>query len=218
MKLDERLLGPEDNVAFYCPVDRYRYLWFSRAVRELAAGFWCELCDVEISYPFTHRPLVEFMFAIPIGQVVRPQESRSLLRRSLSDLLPQKIATRRGKTLNTEALLLAVAREAPRLRKLFANATVCARGYVDSEALLVTLDWASQGGDLRALPLICLGPLEYWLRACESRCFGKDQNRSLSLKPAPMPTVLQTQGFDQVSEAARASWRQALMLPTYVIG
>jgi asparagine synthase (glutamine-hydrolysing) len=169
MKMRERLLGPPDVFFFRDTIGRSQSIRFLRIVRELSSGYYRELSDAEISYPFTHRPLVEFMQAIPFDQRVRPSETRSLLRRSLRDLLPAEIANRKGKTLNTEAAFRAVAREWPGLHRTLADARVCSYGYVNSEALLVALEQARQGRDPRSLSLVFLIPLEYWLRCLEHR-------------------------------------------------
>ncbi|HKZ80592.1 MAG TPA: asparagine synthase-related protein [Pyrinomonadaceae bacterium] len=169
MNLRERRQGPSDVFGFRCPSGRDQSIWFLRMVRELSAGYWREFVNADISYPYTHRPLVEFMQAIPFDQRVHPRQTRYLLRRALRDLLPPEIANRKGKTLNTEAALRAVAREWPRLHRTFTDASVCAYGYVNPEALLARLNQAKQGRDPNSLSIAFLIPLEYWLRSLELR-------------------------------------------------
>ena len=169
MKLHERKLGPCDIFGFAYPSRRARSIWFLRIVRELSAGYWQEFANAEMSYPFTHRPLVEFMQAIPFEQSVRPGQTRSLLRRALRNLLPAEIAQRKGKRVNTDAVLRAVGREWPRLRSMFTDACICKYGYIDCERLLAMLAVARQGSDQDSSAATFLIPLEYWLRAFESR-------------------------------------------------
>jgi asparagine synthase (glutamine-hydrolysing) len=169
MKLHERKLGPTDIFGFRYPSGRDRSIWFLRIVRELSAGYWQEFTNAEMSYPFTHRPLVEFMQAIPFEQSVRPGQTRSLLRRALRNLLPTEIAQRKGKRVNTDAVLRAVAREWPRLRSMFTDACICKYGYIDRESLLAMLAVARQGSDLASSAVTFLIPLEYWLLTFEGR-------------------------------------------------
>lgn len=49
----------------------------------------------EMAYPYLDRELLEFAFAIPIEQMVRVGERRSLMKRALADIVPPEILTRR---------------------------------------------------------------------------------------------------------------------------
>jgi asparagine synthase (glutamine-hydrolysing) len=169
MNLRRRRLGPHDVFGHRYPSGRDQAKWFLRTVRELSAGYWREFGNAEISYPFTHRPLVEFMHATPFDQRVRLGHTRSLLRRAMRDLLPAEIVNRNGKTLNIEAALCGVAREWPRLNRMFADPLVCANGYVDPDALRSKLILAKEGKDPAALSLAFLIPLEHWLQSLAQR-------------------------------------------------
>jgi len=85
MDLRDRLFGPQEKFAGGTEGFNYRANYFLYTTRQLSAGFWQELCDIEFSYPFTHQPLVEFMLAIPAEQHARPNESKSLIRRAEFD-------------------------------------------------------------------------------------------------------------------------------------
>ncbi|HEY6246333.1 MAG TPA: asparagine synthase-related protein [Pyrinomonadaceae bacterium] len=165
MNLYERRLGPKDCYGHPLPSGNDQAKWFLRIVRELSAGYWREFGNVEITYPFTHLPLVEFMHATPFEQRVRVSETRSLLRRALRNLLPVEITERRDKGLNTEAALHGLRREWPRLNAIFADPLVCTLGYVDRDGLNKRLALAREGKDVSALSLAFLIPLEHWLQA-----------------------------------------------------
>jgi asparagine synthase (glutamine-hydrolysing) len=164
MNFAMRRLGPPAVFGHRRPSGRDQAKWFLQAVRHLSAGYWKEFGNAEISYPFTHRPLVEFMHAVPFDQRVRLTETRSLLRRSLRNLLPEEIANRKGKRLNTEAAVRGLAREWPRLNEMFLDPLVCAHGYVDADVLRSKLALAKDGKDPSALAMAFVIPLEYWLR------------------------------------------------------
>jgi asparagine synthase (glutamine-hydrolysing) len=154
---------------FHTPSGRDQSICFLRAVGLIAAGYHRQFTDVEISYPFTHRRLIEFTQAIPFDQKVRPRDTRSILRRALRDLLPEEIANRKGKGHIADAYMRAMAREWPRIKRLFADARICNYGYVRPEGLSELVEHARHGNDPKALHIAYLLPLEYWLRAFEQR-------------------------------------------------
>ncbi len=165
----ERRFSYRNVFGFRTPSGRDQSACFLRAVSLIGAGYYRQFTDVEISYPFTHRPLIEFTQAIPFEQKVRPGETRSILRRALRELLPEEIANRKGKGLIADAHLRALAREWPRIKRLFADARLCRYGYVHPDGLRELIDRAREGKDREALHLAYLLPLEYWFRALEQR-------------------------------------------------
>ena len=76
MELSRRMLGPFNMSGTLHPGRRYQMTCFSIIQKQLSVDFRYELCDAEFSYPFTHRPLIDFLFAIPIEQRVRPKQSK----------------------------------------------------------------------------------------------------------------------------------------------
>jgi asparagine synthase (glutamine-hydrolysing) len=163
-RLRDRLFGPPDVLGFSTPGRRYRANYFLYTTRQLSAGFWRELCDIEFSYPFTHRPLVEFMLAIPPEQTARPNESKSLARRALGNFLPTELLNRKENRITIwHAATLAVAREAPRIRRLFEEADAVLDKYIDREAVIAACN-RSNHPDVLLLPLI---PFVHWLRSFE---------------------------------------------------
>ena len=51
----------------------------------------------EKRYPCLDRSLLEFIFAIPREQLVRPTQRRSLMRRALVGIVPEEILNRKAK-------------------------------------------------------------------------------------------------------------------------
>lgn len=181
MNLNGRAHGASDTRGFRDHTRRAWHYRYQLLVRVLSAGYWQEFYDISVSYPFSHRPLVEFLQAIPFDQRVRPYETRSVLRRALCDVLPSGVATRNTKTRNTEVVIRAVAREYERLRAMLKDARVCALGYVSRHALLTMLDQAGQGRELSCAYVATLLPLELWLRSLEHR-------RAVAGSPTPPAT------------------------------
>lgn len=166
-RLKEQMQTNLDPYGFRLPSGRDQSSGFASVVRQISSGSRRERLNVEIRYPYLHRPLVEFLQAIPFEQRVRPGETRSLMRRSLRTFLPERIAKRRTKGNPHEAICRAVIRELPRLRILFADARVSAYGYVDRTTLLEALELASHGVKINLVSLLKTISLELWLRTLE---------------------------------------------------
>ena len=99
------------------------------AVDQIFAAF-----GVEPRFPFTDSRLVEFSLAIPATQQFKDGWTRSIVRRSLSDVLPEKVQWRPWKTAVNEAFWNALSVEDDRLGTLIANPGPLAR-YVDPDSL-----------------------------------------------------------------------------------
>jgi asparagine synthase (glutamine-hydrolysing) len=167
MQVKERMAVGIDIYGFRLPSSRDQSAGFTSVVNHIAAGYRRGHLNAEIRYPYMYRPLVEFLQAIPFEQLVRPGETRSLMRRSLKTQLPEKIAKRRSKGNPHEAVCRAVVRELPRFREVFKNSRVSAYGYVDTAALQEALELASHGLPINFVALLKTISLEFWLRTLE---------------------------------------------------
>jgi len=176
MDLRDRLFGPQHYFRCAPPGFRYRANYFLYTTRQLSAGFWQELCDVEFSYPFTHKPLVEFMLAIPSEQHARPHESKSLVRRALRDLLPAELIERKETRITIwHAASLAVKREAQRIQKLIMEADEIVDLYIDRKAVLSAC--SKNQPDVLLLPLV---PFVLWLQTFAKRKRVSESKSSLT--------------------------------------
>jgi asparagine synthase (glutamine-hydrolysing) len=169
MKIHERLVLPKDPFAFTLPSRRIQSsrIWY--IVMNIARGEYWEHAAYEKTYPFLHRPLVEFLMNVPIGQKLRPDETRSLMRRALPDLLPKRILERRNKGTTGEALCRGLASEWPRIRPLLEDARLARQGYVDGKELIQAFDRARHGMEFNISCLLQALALEVWLRSLEYR-------------------------------------------------
>lgn len=94
---------------------------------------------VEPRYPFTDKRLVEFSLAMPPSQQLLDGWTRSIIRRSLSDILPEPIRTRVWKTDMTEAAKNSLLVERASLDEMVNNPSEVAR-YIDPDALRAAYD------------------------------------------------------------------------------
>ena len=182
------LLGESDIYGFDRPSDRQQAISFLHAVREQAAGYMRRLQNVEIRLPYLHRPLIEFMQAIPHEQRARLGETRSLQRRALKGLVPDQILRRKGKGNPIEALSRALVREHQQLRQVLQNSCVARYGYVNQEALMTSFAQLRYG-DMRSLEIFRTIPLEFWLRRLEQRQSRTRVNAASMGLPQALPAA-----------------------------
>ena len=167
MHLRERMFGPRDVFGFPLPGGRYQSRLFQFLPRQISSGFWLELSDVQFSYPGTHRPLIEFLVAIPFEQRARPKEGKSILRRALRDLLPPELLYRTERRITIQsAAARAALRERERIREMFTHSRAAAHGYIDAAEVLAACDERRKHPEMFIISLL---PFEYWIRSFEKR-------------------------------------------------
>lgn len=118
----------------------------------------------ERRYPFLDRDLLEFLFAIPREQLVRPGQRRSLMRRALRGIVPDAILDRRRKAFVSQAPIQMAEQH---LRRLAAPAHLASEEarILDPAKYRAALHGASTGEDTPLVPLLRTMALEQWLEA-----------------------------------------------------
>jgi asparagine synthase (glutamine-hydrolysing) len=132
--------------------------------RDTSAGHFNEYRELYVSHPYTHRPLLEFCVAAPLSQFLRDGQTRSLMRRAFTDLLPVKIVKRVSKGEVDEAITRALHREWTSTASV-KKWRVCESGLVDPSSLLGSLEEMRLGIQRLSSPLLRLFSLERWLRS-----------------------------------------------------
>jgi asparagine synthase (glutamine-hydrolysing) len=152
---------------FKLPSERAQAAGFLSAVNFVSRASFRTRGGIEVSHPYLDRRLVEFLQAIPHEQRIRPGETRSLMRRALRGVVPEKVLNRQTKRGPEEAFLRAIVREWPQLHAMFSSARVQDHGYVNVELLRAALERARHGCKTSSFSAtICL---ELWLQAFEKR-------------------------------------------------
>jgi asparagine synthase (glutamine-hydrolysing) len=165
MRLRERTLCPADPFGFGDQGRRIQAGVFAQLVRLIASGAYVERDGIELRAPLLYRPLVEFCFAIPFEQKLRPGETRSLMRRALRNDLPEKVLTRPGKGEISEAMYRGLLQHSESVDLLLADPLVCSLGYVDRERLRSAISLAKHGAKLKVGALLKTISLEIWLQS-----------------------------------------------------
>ncbi len=173
--IDRPLRGDPEVEAFRLPSRRAHFI----ALRSIAGEIGARRSifgPVDVRYPFLDRRLVEFAFGVPIGQHLRPGETRSLQRRAIARIVPNDIAYRRTKGGPTGTIYRRFRQRWPAIKALFQDARVCAYGYVDRAALTDSLQRAAHGQNLSAPGLLRLIALESWLRKTDRPPAGAERS------------------------------------------
>ncbi len=165
LRVRERRFSTANVFGFRLPSGRSQAHAYLSVVKLAAKAAYRSRGSIEVSHPYMHRPLVEFIHAIPLQQKMRPGETRSLMRRALKNLLPPKVLNRKTKRGPDEATLRALSREWHQLERILINSRAETFGYVDGKTLLAAFETARHGkGDTSLSVLISL---ELWLRSLE---------------------------------------------------
>jgi asparagine synthase (glutamine-hydrolysing) len=117
--------------------------------------------------PLLYRPLVEFMFAIPWEQRIRPAQDRYLQRRALKGVLPEHIRERHNKVGTAEAAAEGLRNGSPWTELLLARPRVVEKGYVDARAWREVVNQVRFGRMVSMRHFSATATLEVWLRQLE---------------------------------------------------
>lgn len=117
----------------------------------------------ERRYPYLDRTLLEFIFAIPREQLVRPGQRRSLMRRAMAGLVPEEILNRKRKAYVARSPALFVSSECSRLVEKTNHMVSCELGIVDGPSLAAVLNRAGAGLPVPAVAILRTFLIEIWL-------------------------------------------------------
>lgn len=118
----------------------------------------------EKRYPYLDRDLLEFLFAIPRDQVVRPGRRRSLMRRALAGLVPDEILNRQRKGFVIRAPMAAIVVNWNDIQKVVQHMISAELGIVDAAAFRTILQRARSGFDVPVVAIMRTLEIELWLR------------------------------------------------------
>ena len=123
----------------------------------------------EKRYPFLDRDLLEFLYAIPRSQVLRPGERRSLLRRALRGIVPNEILDRKRKAYVVRSPMAAIATRWKVLASTRKEMLSSAFGFIDQSEFLKAIEHLHQQQDPPLVFLLRTLAFESWLRDVEAR-------------------------------------------------
>jgi asparagine synthase (glutamine-hydrolysing) len=125
---------------------------------------------LEKRYPYLDQTLVQFLTTIPLDQLLRPGQRRSLMKRALAGLLPPEILQRKTKASSARCYSITLQKHWEKVEELFRSPVTSRLGYVDVsliyQALVGMKNGHASADFLRLLRALCL---EMWLRDAEAR-------------------------------------------------
>ena len=150
----------------------------------------------EYRYPYLDQNLVEFVLSIPADQLLRPGERRSLMRRSLSGIVPCEILARRTKQLGERTPLLLLENNWDELQRTFRSSLSSRLGYLEDNAFLRSLAEAKAGKKIPIVSMLRAIAFEFWLQDLNARHLLALGEAPLDREERVLPNPIATQnGF-----------------------
>jgi asparagine synthase (glutamine-hydrolysing) len=136
--------------------------------RQLACDALSSNLPREKRYPYLDRSLLEFIFAAPREQLVRPGQRRSLMRRALVDIVPGEILNRKRKAYVARSPLAAISADWTRYSEITRHMAASGPlGIVDAKEFLEALQKACLGQAVSTVAILRTLGLERWLRCTD---------------------------------------------------
>ncbi len=120
---------------------------------------------MEKRYPYLDRDLLEFLYAIPRNQLVRPGHRRSLMRRALTAYVPPEILERKRKGFVTRGPLRLLNSSAEPTSTLTHDMVSAKLNIVNPEVLQSHIAKARYGFEVHWVQILRTLALEQWLRS-----------------------------------------------------
>jgi asparagine synthase (glutamine-hydrolysing) len=159
--------------------------------RQLACDALASDLPRDKRYPYLDRGLLEFMYAVPREQLVRPGHRRSLMRRALVGIVPDELLNRKRKAYVARSPLAAISADWSHLAEMTKHMASCSLGIVETKNFLEALQKARRGKELSVVMLMRTLSIEIWLRNLNHHriLVGNDedaQDLARSLAPTPI--------------------------------
>jgi asparagine synthase (glutamine-hydrolysing) len=125
--------------------------------------------QVEVRYPFLHRPLVELSLQLPANHRIRPGERKRILRRAMQDVLPDNVRARTSKGGIDARILWSLHREKRRLDAMLKDPILAQLGCIEPAVLRDAVEQARRGVPVHNVHLFCTLSMETWLSVRSGR-------------------------------------------------
>jgi asparagine synthase (glutamine-hydrolysing) len=122
----------------------------------------------EKRYPYLDRSLLEFMYAIPREQLVRPGHRRSLMRRALVGIVPDELLNRKRKAFVVHGPMASIGAQWVDLIELTQHMLATDLGIVDSLRFTSALRMARERQEVALVPLMRTLIIEHWIRSLQA--------------------------------------------------
>jgi len=155
--------------------------------RRLGSDALLQSLPDEKRYPYLDRSLLEFMYAVPREQLVRPGQRRSLMRRALAGIVPDEILNRKRKAFVSRRSLVTISTEWNSIVQMTKHMTTSFFWIVDPQDFIEALQKARRGEVVPLVPLLRTLAVETWLaHVMQWRLFHNAGNERDRAQPRPI--------------------------------
>jgi asparagine synthase (glutamine-hydrolysing) len=135
--------------------------------RQLACSMLSSTPLCEKRYVYLDRDLLEFIYAIPREQLVRPGHRRSVMRRALIGIVPDEVLNRKRKAFVARASITALSMEYARLIEMSQDMISANVKIVDAKAFRDAMQRTRHGQAIHIAVMTRTLALESWLRTID---------------------------------------------------
>lgn len=187
----ESLQGYERRLKLFGPLPSFQECLNTLDVlrRQLGCSPLPSAPSYDTRYPYLDRDLLEFLFAVPREQLVRPHQRRSLMRRSLSGIVPDGVLNRR-KAFLSRAPLAAISFEWSRSADRTHRMVLAERGILDPNRFSQELERSRRGEEVATVLLMRVFTIEAWLKHVSSRGILFGSTEPVLRGPGMLPTSI----------------------------
>jgi len=132
--------------------------------RQLACDTLSAELPCEKRYPYLDRDFLEFLYAVPREQLLRPGQRRSLMRRALAGVVPREILDRKRKAYVVRSSIIALSTGWDAVAALSRNMVGNSLGIFDEKLFAEAIEKACRGEEVQMTTLIRTLGVESWLR------------------------------------------------------
>lgn len=163
------LTGYQSRLRFFGPLPTFQEnaATLDALRRQLAFDALPRDPTYETRYPYLDRDLLEFLFAVPREQLLRPGERRSLMRRALAGVVPAEVLHRKRKAFLARRPMLEILEQFAALTAELDSLVTVSLGMVDPTALRRDLQRARAGREISVVALLRTMGMEMWLRSLD---------------------------------------------------
>jgi len=160
------LSGYHARLKVFGPAPSFQENLFALEVlrRQMACSVLATEPPYEKRYPYLDRDLLEFLYAIPREQLVRPGQRRSLMRRALAGIVPSEILNRKRKATVARGPTTIIASQWTDVVEITRQMVSSSLGIVTAGDFIAALENARRGREVAIVPLFRTLAIERWLR------------------------------------------------------
>jgi asparagine synthase (glutamine-hydrolysing) len=171
------LAGYETRIRLFGPLPTFQENLSTLGAlrRQLGASVLPAGPAYEKRYPYLDRELLEFLFAVPREQLLRPGRRRSLMRRALVGVVPEDVLNRKRKAFVARGTFVGISEQFGGLTENLDRMVMASLGIADPIAFRRELERARVGRETMPIALLRTIGIEAWLRNLDAGGLLKNQ-------------------------------------------